>query len=123
MEHNDRPVPPFIGHRTTSMVIVQPASRPIHWSLLLGAALAITLYLYYIDEGRYSLEGLMTPGNLFAMGLYFLGMVAGLFTVSALVARRRPGVGRTTFVLVFGSVLGFVFGLLLILGLGLLAML
>lgn len=96
------------------------ATRPVHWTYLLGTALLVTLTLYFIDEGRYSLEGLNTTGNLVAMSFYFIGLVVGLFTVSALFERRAPGPTRTALVLGLGTLLGFVFGLLLMLALGLL---
>jgi hypothetical protein len=99
-----------------------PSARPLHWSLLLGTALLVTLFLYFIDEGRYSLEGLLTVGNVIAMAIYFVGLVAGLFTVSSLFKRRSPSASRTALILVLGTVLGFVFGLVLILGVGLLQM-
>lgn len=43
----------------------------------LGTSLIFTLFLYYIDEGRYSLEGLLTLGNIVAMSIYFLGSFTG----------------------------------------------
>ena len=58
--------------------------RPLHWALLLGTALLVTLFLYFIDEGRYSLGGLFTMGNVIAMGVYLLGLAGGLFLVSGL---------------------------------------
>jgi hypothetical protein len=99
-------------------MITTNRATTIHWSFLLGTALLVTLFLYFIDEGRYSLEGLFTTGNLIAMAIYFVGLVAGLFTVSALFAHRTPGASRTVLVLGLGTALGFVFGLLLILGVG-----
>ena len=94
--------------------------RSVHWSFLLLTALLVTLFLYFIDEGRYSLEELWTMGNVVAMCFYFIGLVVGLFTVASLFERRAPGPSRTAMVLGLGTVLGFVFGLLLILALGLL---
>ena len=104
------------------MRTIHTTQRPVHWRFLLGTALLITLLLYFIDEGRYSLEELNTTSNLVAMSFYFIGLVVGLFTVAALFERRAPGPSRTALVLVLGTVLGFVFGLLLILALGLLQM-
>ncbi|MCC7503343.1 MAG: hypothetical protein IT229_12485 [Flavobacteriales bacterium] len=102
------------------MRTTMPTYRSLHWSLLLGTALLGTLFLYFIDEGRYSLEDLNTTGNLIAMSFYFVGLTVGLFTVSALFANRTPGATRTALVLGLGTLLGFVFGLLLMLALGLL---
>ena len=92
--------------------------RPLHWSLLLGTALLVTLFLYFIDEGRYSLEGLFTTGNAIAMGVYLIGMLLGLALMANLFAKRHPSPIRTLLVLTLGIVLGSVFGLLLILGVG-----
>jgi len=95
-----------------------PTRRPLHWALLLGTALLVTLFLYFIDEGRYSLEGLLTVGNVVAMGVYLLGLVGGLFLVAGLFAKRHPSPARTVVVLTLGTVVGFALGLLLIMGIG-----
>lgn len=92
--------------------------RPLHWSFLLGTALLVTLFLYFIDEGRYSLEGLFTVGNIIAMSVYLIGQVGGLFLISRLFADRPPSPARTTAVLVLGSLIGFVLGLLMFMGIG-----
>lgn len=94
--------------------------RPLQWSLLLGTALLVTLLLYFIDEGRYSLEGLLTVGNSIAMSVYFIGLVLGLFVMARLFAERPAGTVRTALVLVLGSLLGIAIGLGLITGVGLL---
>lgn len=99
-------------------MIANSIPRPLHWSLLLGTAITITLFLYFIDEGRYSLEGLFTVGNIIAMGVYLMGLCAGLFLMARLFAKREPGTLRTVLVLTTGTVVGFVIGLGLILGLG-----
>ncbi len=100
------------------MVINQPIPRPVHWSVLLGTALLVTLFLYFIDEGRYSLEDLLTTGNLIAMSIYFIGLLLGLLIMALALARRRPGAGRTVLTLTLGTILGFVIGLGFILGCG-----
>jgi hypothetical protein len=97
--------------------------RPLHWSVMLGTALLVTLFLYFIDEGRYSLQDLFTSGNIIAMGVYLIGMLLGLALMAKLFAKRRPSPVRTTLVLSLGTLLGFVFGLLLILGVGALQLL
>lgn len=93
-------------------------SRPVHWIVLIVAAVAVTLFLYFIDEGRYSLEDLFTLGNGIAMSMYLLGLLLGLFLMARLFAHRRPGPVRTALVLSIGTVVGFAFGLVLIFGLG-----
>ena len=118
MEHKDRIVPPFIEHNTPTMVIIQPAQRPLHWSVLLGTAILVTLFLYFIDEGRYSLEDLFTTSNLVAMAVYFIGLLLGLLIVALAFARRTPGPARTMLTLTLGTILGFGIGLGFILGCG-----
>ena len=103
---------------TRFMQSTLPTRRPLHWALLLGTALLVTLFLYFIDEGRYSLEGLLTVGNVVAMGVYLLGLVGGLFLVDGLFAKRHPSPARTVVVLTLGTVVGFALGLLLIMGIG-----
>ena len=88
--------------------------RPLHWSVLLITALAVCLFLFFIDEGRYTLRGLEQPGNIMAMSLYFAGLVVGLFAMNWLFARRRPGGGRTALVLGLGSILGVALTILFI---------
>lgn len=100
------------------MVIAQPATRPLHWSKLLSTAILVTLFLYFIDEGRYSLEGLFTTGNLVAMAVYFTGLLLGLVLMAMAFARRKPGPGRTVLTLGLGTILGFGIGLGFIIGCG-----
>ena len=92
--------------------------RPLHWSLLFATAVIGTLLLYFVDEGRYSLEGLLTVGNALAMGIYLLGLLLGLALMARLFAKRHPSQARTLLVLSLGTVIGFVFGLLLMMGVG-----
>lgn len=94
--------------------------RAAHWALLLCTALLVSLFLYFIDEGRYSLEGLFTAGNMIAMAIYLIGMMLGLLLVARLFAKRPPSPLRTASELVLGTMVGFVFGLLLVMGIGLL---
>lgn len=92
----------------------------LKWPVLTGTAFAVVLFLYFIDEGRYSLQGLLTAGNLFAMSIYFLGSILGLFLMSTWFAKRKPGTARTLAVLVLGTLLGIVLSVLSMFGLGLL---
>jgi hypothetical protein len=92
--------------------------RPLHWSFLLGAALVVTLFLYFIDEGRYSLEGLFTLGNMVAMAIYFFGLVMGLFLMAQLFAKRQAGPLRTALVVSTGAIIGTIIGLGIIMGIG-----
>jgi len=102
------------------MVINVPPQRPVHWSLLLGTALVVPLFFYFIDEGRYSLYGLFIADNMIAMGVYLIGMMLGLMLMSRVFAKRHPSPVRTASVLLLGTVVGAMFGLVLILGIGLL---
>ena len=97
-------------------------NRPatIRWSFLLITAVIVTLFLYFIDEGRYSLEGLFTLDNSIAMSIYLVGMVLGLFLMAAVFEKRPTSRARTALVLCLGTVVGLIFGLLLVFGLGLL---
>jgi ABC-type transport system involved in cytochrome c biogenesis permease subunit len=59
---------------------MKPAPKPFTantWPILMVIALLATLFLYWIDEGRYSLNGLLSIGNLIALSFYFLGLLAG----------------------------------------------
>lgn len=94
--------------------MIHTAQRPLHWSLLLGAALLLTLFLFYIDEGRYTLRGLEQPGNIVAMSLYFVGLLLGLFGMNALFGRQRPGAMRTALILALGSITGIALTILFI---------
>jgi hypothetical protein len=92
--------------------------RPVPVALLMSTAILVTLGLYYIDEGRYSLEGLFTAGNLIAMAIYLIGLAGGLFLVARLLQHWRSGPLQTAMVLVLGTVVGLLIGLLLIAGIG-----
>ena len=101
------------------MQATSTASVPLNWAVLIGTAPVVPLFLYYIDEGRYSLEGLFTVENSIAMGIYLVGMVLGLLLMARLFANRRPGPLRTALVLSLGIMAGLGFALLLIAGIGL----
>ncbi|MGV3636236.1 MAG: hypothetical protein ACO1NQ_01190 [Flavobacteriales bacterium] len=100
------------------MELTTSTPRPLHSSLVFTTALLVTLLLYFIDEGRYSLEGLLTVGNGIALGIYLLGMLLGLALMAHIFAKRHASPVRTLLVLALGSVVGFVFGLLLMIGVG-----
>ena len=95
------------------------ALLPLNWILLIGTAAVVPLFLYYIDEGRYSLEGLFTVENSISMVIYLVGMVLGLLLMARLFAKRQPGPLRTALVLSLGILAGLLFALLLIAGIGL----
>ena len=101
------------------MQATSTAPLSLNWAVLIGTAIVVPLFLYYIDEGRYSLEGLFTVGNGIAMGIYLTGMALGLLLMARLFAKRKPGPLRTALVLSLGSMAGLLFALLLIAGIGL----
>lgn len=107
----------------TTMELTTTTPRPLHWSLLFVTAVFVTLLLYFIDEGRYSLEGLLTMGNGIAMGIYLLGLLLGLALMAQVFAKRHPSPARTLLVLSLGTVVGVLFGLLLMMGVGALQLL
>lgn len=90
----------------TEMQSTSATHRPIHYLHLTLFAVTVCLILFFIDEGRYSLTGLLTTSNIVAMSLYLAGLLMGLFTMNHLLAKRAPGAGRTITVLLLGSVIG-----------------
>lgn len=88
------------------MIAASTPARPIRWTILLAFAFAITLALFFIDEGRYTLRGLEQPGNIIAMTFYLLGLLVGLFSMNVLFQKWQPGAGRTALVLALGSIAG-----------------
>lgn len=104
------------------MATTSTLPHSLRWPLLIGAALLVLLYLYFIDEGHYSLAGLFGGEALFVLGLYLIGLLGGLFLMNKRFANRRPEPARTLWTLLLGIPLGLVLGLILVLlaGLGLL---
>ncbi len=84
----------------------QPASERLAW-LLFPISLLITLFLFYIDEGRYTLEGLFEAGNLIAMALYFIFICATSLVFYQLFIKIRSQVLRIILATVFGLPVGF----------------
>ncbi len=80
----------FQAKAMTTMELTTSTPRPLHWSLLFTTALLVTLLLYFIDEGRYSLEGLLTVGNGIAMVIHFAGHATGAGAHGAIFATRHP---------------------------------
>lgn len=61
--------------------------KPNHLLLFAAVAFIFTLFLFFIDEGNYSLSGLTDTGNLIALSLYFVAMLLGQ-TLTHLVLQR-----------------------------------
>jgi hypothetical protein len=102
---------------------MKPAPKPFTantWPILMVIALLATLFLYWIDEGRYSLNGLLSIGNLIALSFYFLGLLAGLFLMAFASERILSGGWRLPVTVLAGLPLGLAIGLVLIGGVGLL---
>lgn len=83
-----------------------PTHRPVHWGWLFGTAVLVTLFLYFIDGGRFSLHGLLHAGNAGPLCVYLLALLAGLFGMAMLFAHRPAGLGRDALVLMLGSAVG-----------------
>ena len=78
--------------------------------MLVGLSFVWTLFLFFIDEGRYSLQGIEEPGNALAMSIYFIGILAGHITVALL----SKGSRRYWVSSLLGWIPGILFGVMLI---------
>ena len=92
--------------------------RPVPFLTLVGWTTLATLFLFFIDEGNLSLDGLWEMHNLVPMAIYFAGILAVTALLALLTARWKAGAGRTLLVLLGGAVLGTVAVVGLFLGLG-----
>ena len=58
--------------------------------LFVATSILISLFLYYIDEGHYTLIGILKFSNLLGLGLYF-GFIFGIqFLIFFLLKRKVP---------------------------------
>ena len=94
--------------------MIRTVPKPIPAVLLLGTALCIVLFLYFIDEGRYSMQGLFTVEHGAVLGIYLVGLFLGMRWMSRVFSARPAGAGRLLLVLGLGSVVGLTLGLLLV---------
>jgi len=79
-----------------------------------------TLFLFYIDEGNYSLKGITQVGNIIALSIYWLGLILGQVLVKSFLYKQKTGYEKTALVIVTGLPIGlflaigmiFLFGLI-----------
>ena len=84
--------------------------------VLLITSLLITIFLFYIDEGNYHLEGILKVGNLIPLSVYFLGIYAvSYFSHKFLTKRTIPLVALSSSAL-FGGIAGTLLGVGFFLG-------
>lgn len=63
-------------------------------------SLIICLFLFYIDEGNYSLEGLTKTGNLVAMGIYFF-FITIIQCISYILIPKKVSANKATLLSIF----------------------
>jgi hypothetical protein len=68
--------------------------------------LAITLLLFFVDEGNYSLQGLFQLGNMVSLLFYVGGIFVGISVLSMAVSKIRRSRTRDVLTVLGGSVLG-----------------
>ena len=100
------------------MTTAKAIARPVPFLTLVGWTTLATLFLFFIDEGNLSLDGLWEMHNLAPMAIYFAGILAVTGLLALLTARWKAGAGRTLLVLLGGAALGTVAVVGLFLGLG-----
>lgn len=79
-----------------------------HLGTFTTAALVVTLFLFFIDEGNYSFSGLTDWGNLLALAFYFLAMIIGQSVLHMLLRPRLPESQALRLSLFFGTFTGAV---------------
>ena len=101
----------FITLNLTVMTATQLHQNKV-W-LLVPLVLLTTLFLFFIDEGRYTLQGLFELGNMVAMAFYFIGMLLSTLIIYQLL----PAVQSFTKRYAIAAVLGIPIGIALTIGL------
>ena len=74
--------------------------------IFLVTSLIVTVFLFYIDEGNYHLDGILKPANLVPLGIYFTGIFMAKFILFRFIQPRTsaiPGLIMTVFI---GSFIG-----------------
>lgn len=74
-------------------------------------SLLATLFLFYIDEGHYSLRGIMHIGNLIVLSFYFTGILAAQLIAHRLFFRSVTGFAGTALRSSAGLIAGFFLGM------------
>ncbi|MGB0402683.1 MAG: hypothetical protein ACPGEG_01210 [Salibacteraceae bacterium] len=70
--------------------------------IFLGTSGIVTLFLFYIDEGNYSLDNLFTTGNMISLSIYFIGIYICQLIAFQLF-RRYQSIGRSIFLAFFAG--------------------
>jgi|GEM_PF-6426393 hypothetical protein len=98
--------------------IALPRHRDTYTTLLqAGITVALCLFLFYIDEGNYSLRGLTKSGNLIAMSFYAAGLMSGQ-ALAFLWLKNMRYPYRILLSTVLGLVMGVLITLVLLFALG-----
>lgn len=85
--------------------------KPASLLLPLTLSLLATLFLFYIDEGHYSLRGITHTGNLIVLSFYLTGFFAGLLIAQKLCFRNMTGLAGIVLRSAVGLITGFFLGM------------
>jgi 4-hydroxybenzoate polyprenyltransferase len=76
------------------------------WLLFLMSAIVIVLFLFYIDEGNYSLKGFTNPGHIIVFFIYVIPTFLAQVFVFKLLTKFKIESGKLLFSIVCGLFLG-----------------
>ena len=85
---------------------VPSTRKPLNWKWILGSSLAVTLLLFFVDEGNYNFHGLLQAGNLVSLLFYVVGIFLGIWIMTLAVAKIRRSRTRDVLTVLGGSILG-----------------
>lgn len=80
--------------------------REIFWALT--TTVIITTLLFCVDEGKYNFEWVTNGFNWIAFAIYAIGILFGQIIVNLLLLRKYKGKYKLTYTCVFGTLLGLV---------------
>lgn len=83
------------------------------------AAIAVVMFLFWIDEGYYDFRWMSSWGNWLMFLIYTGGLVLGELLANNVLSERYAGAKRTTMIIAIGIPLGIVIVLAGIFSLGL----
>lgn len=92
-------------------------SRSLTLLLLLSSSLLGTLFLFFIDEGNYHFNNLLTQHNIIALSFYFVGIFLTQLILYLVLKERIHLVKTIVWSVVIGFPLGSILTAVLILGL------
>lgn len=81
---------------------------PINLFLYLAYATALTLFLFYIDEGYYNFAWMSEPGAWFVFSLYSLLFLIVLLLIDAFTFRKISGLQKGLVSLAIGFLINFI---------------